>query len=378
MSREESNLYLVTGNDEALVSAEALRLWRAFAGETPDEFTSELLQEGDEGPSPDLVYSVIRSLKSPPFMGGRKTVWLKHFTAFDAEGDKKSTAPMAIALRELAEFLKDGLPDDMLLILDGTGIDKRRALFKACAAHGTVTVIDKPDLKSRTWRSDMAAVVARAARAKGVTLASDASDFLIDALGTDTSRIDTELEKVICFRGSAEGTVTLSELEQVCCGKGEEMSWALGDILGKRDIKEALRVVDVLISQNKNDDNYAHAMLLSAAGFFRNAIRIHVFLAENRLKSAVALKNAIQGLSAEQKDAALRRGLEFVNFHPYRAQMLAEQALRYTPAEIIDAIATLRDALWQSMSSSTSVRMALESALMKIIGVVPNRRGMQR
>ena len=33
--------------------------------------------------------------------------------------------------------------------------------------------------------------------------------------------------------------------------------------------------------------------------------------------------------------------------HPYRVQMLAEQAVRYAPQEIIEAIRTLRDALWQ-------------------------------
>ncbi len=373
MEKQECNVYLVTGNDEQLVSAEALRLFRKFAGAQPDDFSSEVISEGDDGPTPELLGSLLASLKSPSFLGGRKTVWLKHFSAFEAEGDRKATEPMAVAIRNLTDFLKGGLSPDMLLIMDGVGIDRRRALFKACSEVGRVLRRERPDLKSRNWRNDMAGLVRDALQEKGMRMEPAAVDYLVDALGTDTARIESELEKVLCYRGGPEGMATLEELQKVCTGKGEEMSWAIGDALGRRDLQKVLRTVDVLITQNRENEGFAHVLLLGAAGFFRNVIRIHVFMGLNRIRGAAALKGKVLAMSDEQKAEAVRTGMEFVNSHPYRIQILAEQAMRYTPNEAIDALNILRDALWQCVSSKTSFRVALESALMKIIGV--GRRG---
>ena len=363
------NLYLVTGNDAALVAAEAARLFREFAGDPPDPFASDLFEEGDEGPTPELLFSALRSLKSPAFLGGRKTVWLKHFTGFDQEGDKKSAAPMAIALRELADLLKEGLPPDMVLIMDGDGVDRRRGLFKACSANGEVIVLNRPDMaKDRNWRSSMQEALQRAIQRKGMQMSRDAFDYLLDALGTDTARIEPELEKIACFRGDAQGPVPLADVQQVVVGRGEEMTWALAEMLGKRSIHEALRVIDVLITQNRSDDQYARSMIYSAGGFFRNILRVQVFMGTHRLKTPVALKQFVQTMTAEQKKSALADGMDFIDYHPYRVQMMAEQAARYSPFEAMDAITTMRNALWQITSCSTSPRMALESALLKIIG----------
>ena len=363
-----NNLYLITGNDLAQIRGEASKLFRNFAGENPDPFSCDTITEGEGGATPELIFSLIQALQQPSMMGGRKVVWLKHFSAFDSEGEKSKDG-VGAALRELAVFLKSGLPDDMLLIMDGPGIDRRRGLYKNCNANGQVLFLEKPDMSKSGWQQQMQSCLLKAVQDKGMKLQMQAQQYLIDILGADTARIDSELEKLICYRGTTEGEVTLDDVRQVCTGKGEEMSWALADMLGKRSIRDAIRVIDTLVTQNREDDNCARGMLLSCGSFFRQAIRIKVFMGERRLRNPIALKQYVTNMSSEEKDKAVSEGFDFVTSHPFRVQKMAESAERYQPGEVIEAIRAFRDALRQITSSSTNPRVALESALFKVIGV---------
>ncbi len=373
---KESNLYLVTGSDEARVISESQRLFRKYAGESPDPFSAEIYEENENMESFNLINQVTRSIKTPSLLGGMqpKVIWLKHYSAFDKEGDKKSSTPDAVAIRGLLAALKDGLSDDTILIMDGGGVDKRRQLYKCIAEHGNVIELNKPDMGSKGWEGEMIACIREVAAEKGVKLSPQVESYLLDVLGVDTARIDAELEKIICYRGSADGLIELDDVTSVCVGKGEEMSWALSNMLGKRDIREALRVVDVLISQNHGNESYAFSMLFAAAKFFCQAIRIHVFMAENRIKTPVALKTAVMGMSSADKEAAVQRGMDFVNFNVFRVQNMAADVLRYSPQEVIHAIKVFRDAIWQCTSSAGSSRMILENALLEVIGAGGNVR----
>ena len=124
--------------------------------------------------------SVIRSLKTPPFLGGRKVVWLKHFTGFDGEGDKASKDPMAMALRALASAVTEFLGPEMLLLVDGSGLDKRRAIYKAFVANGKVMEYTKPDMTKKGWENIMIDCIRQEASLKGLRLAANAEQFLLD------------------------------------------------------------------------------------------------------------------------------------------------------------------------------------------------------
>ena len=371
---EDKYLYVVTGTDELRVISEVQRLYKSLAGSNDDPFANEIFEQGDSGPEPELVNGVIRSLKTPPFLGGRKVVWLKHFTGFDGEGDKASKDPMAMALRALASAVTEFLGPEMVLLVDGSGLDKRRALYKAFAAHGKVMEYTKPDMTKKGWENIMIDCIRQEASLKGLRLAANAEQFLLDVLGTDTARIDAELEKVLCYRGGTEGTVTIEEVSAVCIGKGEEMAWALGNVLGERNIGETLKVIDKLTAQNRGTDEYVRSMLYGASRFFRDAIRIKVFMAENKIRNPALLVNFINGMTAEDKEAAVARGMEFLDYNVFRTKNLAMEIERYAPHDIIKALRVIRDAMWQTMSSGTTVRMALESALTEIIGVGSPRR----
>ena len=366
-----TNVHLIIGNDEARIAETATQLVAKVAGPSPDAFSLDVFEEPESGAEPEMVINLIRSLQSPPFLGGVKTVWLKHFSAFDAESAKASD--MGKALRELAAFIRKGVPKDIELVMDGVlGSEKKSSqseLQKACAScgDGSVIVLNRPDKMNRNWQADMALCITNAAKAKGVALQEGVVEALLDVLGTDTARIDSELEKLICYKGGTEQPITQEDVRLLCEGQGEEFSWAFGNAIGKRSVQECLRIIDAMSERTNDADRVARSLILTAAGYFRQMLQLQIFMNQNRIGTPSALNSCLKNASGEQRDVWKASWPEVVALHPFRAQKLAEDAVRYHPQEVIRAMTVLRDALWQCMSSSTSARVSLENALFSTV-----------
>ena len=355
---------MLTGNDLSQITLEADKLMLQLAGPSPDPFACDIIQEGESGPSEDMLRNLLRSLDSPSFFGGSKIIWLKHFSGFAMESESKGKSGIDASLKELAKRIQNGLPADIILVMDGVGCDRRKALAKACEAMGEVRVFNRPDVTKRTGLAEMAAILRRTATDKGVTLTREAEEYLLEALGGDTSLIDGELEKLICYCGGAGQTITLEAAELLCLNRAEEQIWALSECLGKRDLRDALATVDSMVATSRDADQIARALIFNAANYFRQALRMLVFMAERKLRTPWDVNTFLN--NPENKKGAAKGSIE--DMHPYRAQMIAEQAQRYTPAEMIQAVKTLRDALWQTTSSTIKPQLALENALLKILG----------
>ena len=360
-----TNVYLLSGNDASRIVSEADKLILQLAGPEPDPFSCDILQESDSGLSGnELLRRLLRSLDSPAFMGGQKLVWLKHYSGFGAEpsASKSKNAPEE-PLRELARRIMEGLPADMILVMDGAGIDRRKALAKACAEKGQVHIFDVPDLARREGQAEMSRIIRQGAADKGLRLSRGAEEALLEALGGDTSLLDGELEKLYCYTGGA-GEVSREDVQELCASQAEEQVWALSNALGKHDLAEALSASAGIIARSRNPEGSARSLVYNAAGFFRDSLKMRLFMAERRLRSAYEVKSLIE-LNPDLRKGASKG--DIVLMHPYRAMMIAEQAQKYTPTEMIKALRCLRDALWQCSSSKIKPQQALENAILSIL-----------
>lgn len=361
------NVTLITGDDLATIEALAKQRITQVAGEDPDPFSLDIVRERDDLTAAETLKQLIGSVLSPPFFGGHKTVWLQSFSAFDSEGSKTSTGPIAVAFHRLAEIILGGLSEDIVLVMSGPGVDQRKALFKACKAEGEIILCPKPNVRDRQWQAKMALLLRSAAAAKGLDLTEDVSSYLVAALGTDTGRIDGELEKLVCYCGGADHPITLEAAQEVCHAEGEAISWALRDALGNRDGKEALRLVDVLLRREKDPDGAVLGLLLQVANGFRHLLQVRVFMQAKRIRNAGQVRNAVQGLTDEERSSYLDDGLEVVSFHPFRVGTLAPQAMNYSGQELVHAIVEFRDACWKCVSSSLRKRVVLEEMIVSLV-----------
>ena len=363
----DKNVILITGDDSPTVETLARQRIAEVAGEDPDPFSLDIVHERDDQTAVETLNQLISSVLSPPFLGGRKTVWLQSFSAFESEGTKTSTGPAATAFRKLAEIIAEGLPGDIVLVMSGSGVDQRKALFRACKAEGEIVLCPKPDVRDRQWQAKMASLVRSAAASKGIGLPEEVAAYLVAALGTDTGRIDGELEKLVCYCGGVDQPITLQAAQEVCQAEGEAVSWALRDALGTRDGKEALRLVDVLLRREKDPEGAVLGLLFQIANGFRHLLQIRVFMQGRRIRNAGQVRGAVQGLTDEERAGCLNDGLEFVTFHPFRVGTLAGQAMNYNGQELVRAIVQFRDAGWKCVSSSLSKRVILEELIVSLV-----------
>ena len=372
--RDAANVFLISGDDEARIAAAAAKLVRRFAGENPDPFSLDIIREQDGASPGSVINAVIRSVRSPSFLGGRKTVWLQDFRGFKAEGVAKDKSPGALAFQTLAALVKEGVPADIVLILSGPGIDGGKMLARACKKHGKFHQFKKLAAGQKDCAEKMERILEEQAAEKGLSLSRDVRDYLVRALGVDTGRIDGELEKLIAYCGGPEQPVTLAAAEAVVSGQGEEANWALGEAIGQRDLGETLRVVAVVLPQivqesRRDEAGASRGLIGQTAKTLRQMLQVKLFMASRKIRRADAVQRALETMSEEDKKACREQGMEFVDFHPYRARKLAERAGRYSGHELIDALRHCRDAYWQSASTTpVSGRVILEELLIRVIG----------
>ena len=366
------NLFLVTGTDEAQIRTKAEALVRQHAGETPDPFSFEVFAE-QEGIEPaELVQSLLRSLRTPAFFG-TKTLWLQNFSSFDAEPAKtvKEPGEKARAILALAEAAANGVPEGMVLILSGPGVDARKGLFKACQAKGEVHVFKKPEVTDRRWDENMGTYIVQRAEAKELRLGPGVAEYLVGILGTNTGRVDGELEKLWCYGNGAPAT--LESARALCQGDGESISWEFTGAMGNRDPDAALSILQTLINSSREGDNAVIGIVTLTANLFRDLLKLRVLLRHRRL-SPVQLKSLLETGGQEAKDALAADGFaETAKLHPFRAQMMAQQALNYTEEELGEAVSRMRDLNLACVSGSTDRRAMLEETVLRLTARATSR-----
>ncbi len=366
-----TQLFLVTGNDDAGIDTAARRIVTRVAGETPDPMALEVFRQRDDLSEAELIHEVVLAILSPPFLGGIKTIWWHWAPGFAGEG-KAGKAAEVQARRRLVEVLAAGLPPGLVVVISGPDADPARDLGRVCAEQGEVIDCHRPDInKDKNWRGQMSMIVQQRARAKGLALATEAVEYLVDVLGTDTGRVETELEKLVCYLGAGASSVPLARVTEICQGDGEVNHFAFEDAVGNRQMGESLSVVNTLFARLKDSerDRTVISLLKAIAGRLESLLQIRVFMQERRdLRSPEAVRGCLARFSDEEKAKALRQGFEFVALHPYRLQRMLPQAVNFTGAELVRALPLIRDAYWKCVSGGVAnKRVLLEDVLVRIL-----------
>lgn len=358
-------LYLITGTDGSRISERALEVARELAGDTDDAFGLDIIREGDEVTPADALAQAIQSILTPPFLSGEKTVWLRDFSGFKEEGSKSGGGGLPPLFERLNELLAAGVPDGLNVLLSGTDVDKRRRLYKLCNREGTVETLDKPDITRKHWQQEMARVLREKAEVKGLRLTREATDHLISVIGTHTGAVETELEKLRCYLGQ-DGSVSGETAQLLCHGDGETVYWALTDAIGQRDLPGTMNQIEAVLRLEKNPDGAVLGMVLQIATHFRLMLQAKVLTYQVKVP-AKQLSRTVQTWSDDRKVELALQGLEIVGKHPYRCQMVAVQAERFSGRELVDAVIACRDVCLHCVTSGADKRVALESMLARTL-----------
>ena len=357
------NVHLISGDDEPTIHEAGRKLAESLAGPDADAFGLEVYAESDERAAEDVLQDVIGSVLTPSFMGGQKVVWLQHFSAFDSEApkSKKPESPVQKALATLKDHIAEGLPEDIILVMDGVGVGEKKPLAVACKAKGKVIIHKKPDLKKGAWRQEVTRLIAQQAKDRGMTLGRDSVDYLAEVLGVDTGRIGMELEKIACFAGDQP---TRAQIMEVCTGSREAVFWALNDAMDSRDLNASLKTVAQFMDRARNADGETIRLVRMSSRRFQDLLHARILMGYLKV-SASRLGSRVQSMTDSER--AAYAGNSMLNKGEWMIGKTAAAAERYSGPELVDAIACLAETDRALVSSSLPRRLLLEMTISRII-----------
>ncbi len=359
-----SAVYLITGDDPPTIHESARKMVRKLAGDEPDEFSLETFRESSESGPEKVLKKLLEALHTPPFLAGRTTLWLQGFSAFGEEPAQSAAKVGGTAklLRKLAEFIQTRFPDDIALVLSGPGVDARKQLYKTCEAAGKVRVFKKPELTSRKWRDEVTTLLQHRAAERNMRLGRAEIEYLIEVIGTDTGRINMEIEKIYCYAGT---TPSLAEIREVCSGNREAHFYALVDSLGNRDLGACMDALAQTMDHANSEDNECIRLIRQTANSLRRLLHVKVAMFTLKVRSGNELARVVPGLS-EAEQAKLENNLT-PEFSGWRLRRLGDQAIKYTGEELQDAISLFAEADKSAVSTALPRRLLLETLLLRVI-----------
>ena len=225
-NKQLKSIYCFLGEEEFLAEQGARAVVDAvLPGQERDFGLADVAQESHAA-------EVRRAMLSPSFFGTRRVVRVKDPGKMDAEAQDAMAANLA------------KLPQGTVLIISGA-LDKRRASSKTLLA--AAAVVDCPLPK----RGEAIAWAQARAKAKGISLDTQAANFLVETVGTGLRRIDTELEKALTYLGRERSNLTVADLALLLDRDKEDDVFALAEAATAGKMGDALQILADLLAMGE-------------------------------------------------------------------------------------------------------------------------------
>lgn len=364
-------VYLFTGDDESTISREARKTVEKLVGKDPDDFALEVLRETDDRDAAATMGEAINSILTPSFLGGEKTIWLQNFSAFgeEAAASEKKPSAVAKAISRLSELIKDGLPEDVHLVLSGTDVHGSKSLARACKAQGEVNSYAVPELNRRGWERQVETLINREADERGMKLTPSMVQYLVEAIGVATGRLANEIEKLYCFAGSEP---TMEQVREICVGTREAGPFALSNAFGSRDLNAVFTAISQSLDNAKNVDSACIALTRNMGTSFRRMLHMKILMSYENLRNPNDVHPHVERMSNEEK--ARYPGNMVFSMSSGQKWAVAKDAVNYSGPELLEILGWLATFDKLNVSSSLPRRLALETLALRIVTGQRQRR----
>ena len=206
--------YLVYGEEAYLRLQNRDKLVKAMGGDASSmNFTRY------EGDACDPA-AIIDMAETMPFLSDKRVILVENSGFF------KNGCP------ELADYLKEPAEAAYFIFVEKE-VDRRKDIYKAAAKLGLDINCDEQDEDTlKRW-------IASKFRSEGKNISAGAVAFLIDRVGTDMSKISTEIEKLVCYCIDRD-EVTNADIEAVCANWITSRIFAMTDAIVEKNRKKAI------------------------------------------------------------------------------------------------------------------------------------------
>ena len=364
-----SPVVLIWGADEFTVKQRAKEIytrWCAQSGGLDHEVIDAAVNNGAEALK--AVARLREALQTLPFFGSAKAVWFQNCSFL---GDERAANTKAVteALADLAQELKQFSWKDVRLLISAGKVDKRKTLYKTLEKIGTVEGYAGLSIDDRDWVGQAEAIALRQLKALGKTISEEALSELVARVGPNARQLNNEVEKLALFVGDRV-EVQVGDVAAVISRNKQARAFALGDALGDRDLPRLLRCLDEELWELKFDSQKSEiGLLYGLITKVRAMIFLKEMLREGWLKSD-ADYNRFKAQLERIPPNSLPEDKRFnpLAMNPYVLFKALPQTHCYSSAELIRAMDLLLQCNQQLIFSSQDEAMALQRALIQIVG----------
>ena len=223
-----SHIYLLYGSEDILKRQYRDKLVKAMM---PDASEMNLNYFNGEDITAEHIISLSETM---PFFSERRLICINDSGFF-----KSSSS--------FADYVENA-PDYTYYIFTEKEVDKRNSLFKYVSASGYCTEITLPG------KNELMTMAAVFLKNRGLLISEYDCEYLIDKIGTDMARLQTELEKLSAYCMGKESVET-GDIDEICSEIPEGRIFAMLDAIMASDSDRAFGLYYDLLSAHEKPMN---------------------------------------------------------------------------------------------------------------------------
>jgi len=271
-----------------------------------------------------------------PFLSDRRLVVVNNYLSqLGRHGRDKAEKA---TLEGLVDYLPTMAATARLIFVESESLPKTHPIIKLAEKDqaGRVVAFDGPG------RGELTDWIVRRVKRQGGSIERPAADALAIAVGNEPRLLNSEIEKLVIYAGG-EHSITAADVDLLVPYAGQANVFAMVDAIGRRDGRNALRMLHKLL-----DENAAPLYLFSMiVRHFRILIQVKEL--------------AGQGLAVST--IAKRAGL-----HPFVAEKAQRQAMNFSMGQIEVIYARLLDTDQSIKTGRMEAVLALDTLVAALCG----------
>lgn len=364
--KASSSLFLIYGDDDYLVAEEARKIVNSLIPKGAGDFSVETIEgaANNQGEASQIFQKLFEALQSQSFFATEKVVWLRD-TNLLGSGSTASGAAVSENLEALGELIKAGLPPGIALVISATDLDGRKGIAKLLQKSGKVTSFKSDPFKQQENETRAIQFAVQTAKSIGKKLDVDTASLVVEMAGLDTRTIHSEVEKIATYSGDGD-EITEEHVREIGSWRPGGVVWDLPDAIGRRDLAQALSLLDNLLFMGETPV----ALLFAIISRVRLLLLLNV-LAEKKLIRGggdyASFKSQMDRIpSWVNANLPADKKLNPLAGHPFALWKASSGIGKYTTNELQKAMELLLETNERLVSSGGDPRSVLEETLIKI------------
>jgi len=253
-TKASGNLFLVSGTDDLSALRKADEIVDRLCPPEDQAFGLETLNPESGDKLADNVCAVLRNtieaLLTPPFLGGKKTVYLRNAPFFNPLTDPGRFESVKAEVTRLTDLLKKGLPEGIAFVLLTDKIHKSTAFYKICKSRGEIHSFDEPEKKQEIEKDFKPRVGALLDQA-GISMSSSVLGSFLGRTGYNLRQVASEIEKLSLYLGDRK-KVTLEDVQLMVATVRENKFYVFADTFCKGNLADTLHILRQMMEQSES------------------------------------------------------------------------------------------------------------------------------